>query len=170
MSLLWLQPLAMILGIIMLSAIGYVTLSTGKRPFRAINEHVNPVLGWSWALATLMANIVWCMPQFSLASGVLQQNLLPDLLGPDSSLGEFGGKVVISVSLLIITVLITWCYGSGHWGIKLYEIVLKLMVAAIVLCFVAVVVTITRAGQLEWAKIFSGFLPSPSKIFTPADA
>ena len=31
-SLMWLQPLAMILGIIMLSAIGYVTMSTGERP------------------------------------------------------------------------------------------------------------------------------------------
>jgi len=71
----------MVLGIIMLSAIGYVTLSTGDRPFKVINEHVNPVLGWGWALATLMANIVWCMPQFSLANGVFQQNSLPEIVG-----------------------------------------------------------------------------------------
>jgi len=32
-GLLWLQPLFMILGIIMLSAIGYVTMSTSERPF-----------------------------------------------------------------------------------------------------------------------------------------
>ena len=37
----------MIFGIIMLSVIGYVTLSTGKKPFQAINEHINPVLGLS---------------------------------------------------------------------------------------------------------------------------
>jgi len=43
---LWLQPLMMILGVIMLSAIAYVTLSTGERPFGAINRHINPVLGW----------------------------------------------------------------------------------------------------------------------------
>src|SRR5690606_30482065 len=47
-GMLWLQPVAMILGIIMLSAIGYVTLSTGERPFRAIIRHVNPALGWAW--------------------------------------------------------------------------------------------------------------------------
>ena len=52
-SFLWLQPLAMILGVIMLSAIAYVTLSTGKRPLRAINEHVNPVLGWGWIIASI---------------------------------------------------------------------------------------------------------------------
>ena len=52
MAVLWLQPLAMILGMVMLSAIGYVALSTGQSPFRAINTHVNPVLGWGWLLAT----------------------------------------------------------------------------------------------------------------------
>ena len=61
-SMLWLQPVAMLLGIVMLSAIAYVTLSTGKRPFQAINEHVNPVLGWGWLIAVAMANVVWSLP------------------------------------------------------------------------------------------------------------
>ena len=38
-GLLWLQPLAMICGIIMLSAIAYVTLSTQKAPFGLVNQH-----------------------------------------------------------------------------------------------------------------------------------
>ena len=75
-SLMWVQPLAMILGVIMLSAIAYVTLSTGQRPFRAINENVSPVLGWAWLIATAMANMVWCMPQFSLGNAAIQENLL----------------------------------------------------------------------------------------------
>ena len=33
-SLLWLQPLAMLFGIVMLSAIGYFTTSTGRSPFQ----------------------------------------------------------------------------------------------------------------------------------------
>ena len=56
----WVQPVAMILGIIMLSAIAYVTLSTGQRPFQAINQHVSPVMGWGWLGATMLANMVWC--------------------------------------------------------------------------------------------------------------
>ena len=32
-SLLWLQLVAIIMGVIMLSAISYITLSTGKKPF-----------------------------------------------------------------------------------------------------------------------------------------
>ncbi|MCH7751454.1 MAG: divalent metal cation transporter, partial [Planctomycetes bacterium] len=96
--------------------------------------------------------------------------LLPEQLGAGSPLGEFGGKLVISITILVITVAITWSYGSGHWGIKLYEIVLKLMVASIVLCFVAVVVAMGRAGHIDWGSIFVGFIPNPGQIFSPADA
>src|SRR5690625_4092454 len=41
-TMLWLQPVAMVLGIIMLSALGYATLATDQRPFHAVNEHINP--------------------------------------------------------------------------------------------------------------------------------
>ena len=74
-SLLWLQPMAIILGVIMLSAISHVTLSTGQSPFASINNEINPVLGWGWAVATIMANIVWCLPQFSLGTAAVTQNL-----------------------------------------------------------------------------------------------
>ncbi|MEM6507558.1 MAG: hypothetical protein AAF711_19130, partial [Planctomycetota bacterium] len=74
-DMLWLQPMMMILGIVMLSAIAYVTLSTGERPFHAINKHVNPVLGWGWLFAAMIANLVWAMPQFSLGTAAMQQNL-----------------------------------------------------------------------------------------------
>ena len=57
----WVQPLAMILGVIMLSAIAYVTLSTGQRPFKAINNHVSPVLGWGWLGARYDPSArAWC--------------------------------------------------------------------------------------------------------------
>ena len=63
MSLLWIQPFAMAMGVVMMSAICYASLSIGQRPFRAINQHINPVLGWSWLIAAVMANMVWSMPQ-----------------------------------------------------------------------------------------------------------
>ncbi len=168
-GLLWLQPVAMILGIIMLSAIGYVAMSTTERPFRAINRHINPVLGWGWALATLAANMVWALPQYSLASGVLQQNLLPGVLGPQSALGDFYGKVVISAAILVVTLAITFTYDSGGRGIKAYEAMLKLVVAGIVACFVGVVAVIAWRGNLNWAAVFSGFIPDLTKIFQPAE-
>ncbi len=174
-SMLWLQPLAMVLGVIMLSAIGYVTLSTGERPFQAINRYVNPVLGWSWALASLLASMVWCLPQYNLANSVLQQNLLPGLLGEGSDLentlvmGFPFSKLLIAGVILVITTLVTWSYDSGSWGIRLYELVLKIMVAMIVLCFFAVVFRLTFAEDaLNWSEIFAGFVPDFSLLYTPA--
>jgi len=168
-SMLWLQPLAMILGIIMLSAIGYVTLSTGERPFRAINQHVTPVLGWAWLIATLMANMVWALPQYSLATAVLQQNLFPDILGAGGSLGDERSKLIIVGGILLVTTLVTWSYGSGHWGVRVYEAMLKIIVALIVLSFVGVVLRMATSDQgIDWTALAGGFVPDFGSIFRPA--
>ena len=169
-GLLWLQPVAMILGICMLSAIGYVTLSTGQRPFRAINQHVNPALGWLWLAASGLANVVWALPQYSLATGALRQNLLPGVLGDGGPLGETPATVLICGAILALSVLVTWSYGSGHWGVRVYELTLKVVVGLIVLCFIAVVVRLSVAGRLDWGAVFAGFVPDPGGLFRPAPA
>ncbi len=171
-SLLWLQPLAMILGIVMLSAIAYVTLSTGERPFRAINQHVNPVLGWGWLIATMMANLVWSMPQFALGTAAIQQNLLKDLVGTEA-MPQPWGKVIVASAILIICVVVVLLYNSGGWGVKAFRLIIKLMVAIIVVCFFGVVVKMTIAGVLDWGRILHGLVPdlrlllSPAKTFEP---
>lgn len=170
-ALMWVQPLAMILGIIMLSCIGYVTLSTGKRPFAAINEHINPVLGWGWVLAVAAANVVWALPQYSLAFGVTSQNLLPEIFGTAGALGaaapEAGwlageglAKLVFVLSVFLLATIVTWSYDRGGVGIKLYETILKVIVGLIVACFVGVVVMITVRGSLDWGQILAGFIPN----------
>ena len=173
MAVLWLQPLAMILGVVMLSAIGYVALSTGQRPFRAINTHVNPVLGWGWLLATMMANLVWALPQFSLATASMRQNLLPGLLGPDV-MADMPAKLIICVAIAVVCILMVWFYDSGKAGVKLFNTILKIMVAVIVLAFFGVVVRLGLApGGLDWGSIFSGLIPdvslltAPGKTFAP---
>ena len=167
-SLLWLQPVAMVLGVIMLSAIGYVTLSTGRRPFHAINEHVNPVLGWSWALAALMANIVWSMPQFGLGTAALRQNLLPGFLGNEGGMSETMAKVVAAGGMLLVSVTVVWFYDAGTWGIKVFETLLKITVGVIVACFIGVVLKMSIAGDLNWGAIFAGFVPDLSLLYAPS--
>ncbi|MDC0935765.1 divalent metal cation transporter [Pirellulales bacterium] len=174
-SLMWLQPLAMIFGIIMLSAIGYVTLSTGQRPFDAIRKHVNPVLAWGWAVAVAAANIVWCMPQFSLADGVIKENLLPSVFGTEGyvtlAAGENTSTAIICLTLLLVCTAITFSYDRGGRGIKIYERILKLLVGLIVLCFAAVVVTVARSDAgLDFAAIGQGFIPNWRQWFQPAES
>ncbi len=169
-GLLWLQPVAMMMGIVMLCAIGYVTTVTGKAPLEAINQYVNPVLGFGWAIASLLASMVWAMPQYSLSIGVLQQNLLPGLLGADGTLGGFWGKLVPTILILIFSTYITWNYGKGGRGVKVYETTLKVMVGLIVLCFTGVVWRVAASsGGLNWGAVMSGFIPDLSILTQPAE-
>ncbi|WP_442888382.1 divalent metal cation transporter [Congregicoccus parvus] len=170
-GLLWVQPLAMVVGIIMLAAIAYVTVSTGRRTFGAINEHVSPVLGWGWALGTLAVSMVWVMPQYTLAVGVLRQNLLPGLLGEDGTLGSVGGRIVPTAAILAVSLVVVWQYGRGGAGVRLFEGVLKVMVAVIVICFLAVAVQLSVAGEgFDWGAVFAGFVPGTSFMREPAAA
>lgn len=168
-SFLWLQVLAVVLGIIMLGAISYVTLATGKRPYPAIRDHLNPVLAWGWAIASLIASIVWCLPQFSLSVAVVQQNLLPGLLGAESAVGGTVGKVIICAALLAIATTIVWRYARPGRGIRIFEGILKTMVAIIVLSFISVVIKMaTNANGLPWGQILAGFIPDFTAFTRPA--
>ena len=157
-ELLWLQPLMMIFGVLMLSVIGYVTLSTGEKPFRAINKHINPVLGWGWLIAAMLANLVWAMPQFSLGTAAIQQNF--GILDSDS------GNYICALLLFAIGSVVVWSYDSGNKGVKFFEIILKIMVGVVVLSFFGVV--IAMFGELEWGAIFAGFIPNFSLLSEPA--
>ena len=168
-SFLWLQPLAMILGIIMLSAIAYVTLSTGQRPLRAINEHVSPVLGWSWVIASMMANIVWSMPQFGLGTAAIRQNLLPSVFGADSDMNEMLAKVIVGLILLAAAITFVMLYNAGGKGVRAFEILVKLMVGMIVLCFFGVVVKLAASDVFSGTEILKGLIPNPKLFFAPAE-
>ena len=162
-DMLWLQPLMMILGVVMLSAIAYVTLSTGEKPFGAINRHINPVLGWGWIIAATMANLVWAMPQFSLGTAAIQQNLFPDV----SFLAGRQGEWLSAGVLFALAAAVVWFYDSGSQGVKIFERILKGMVGVVVLSFFGVVAAMTFKGQLDWGRIAAGFLPDISLLWRP---
>ncbi|MFP6906582.1 MAG: divalent metal cation transporter [Verrucomicrobiota bacterium] len=168
-GMLWVQLVAMILGVIMLSAISYVTLSTEESPFQGIKTKINPVLAWGWLIASMMANMVWVLPQYSLAFASISQNLMPGAFPADTADITNGHKMVVTIIIFVIVTAITFCYGTKGIGIKIYEWVLKIMVAFIVLCFFGVVIKL--AGRLPWGEIARGFIPnfgvwnSPSPTF-----
>lgn len=164
----WLQPMAMIFGIVMMSAIAYVTLSTGDRPLRQINSSISPILGWGWLTASMMANLVWSLPQFALAVASLRQNLFPGLLGPEA-MPDFTGKLIAAVIVLVLVVTNVMIYISGGKGTKIFEYIMKFMVGSIVICFFGVVIRLSLADQIDWGSIFKGFIPSFESLFQPAD-
>ncbi len=170
-SFLWLQPVAMILGIIMLSAISYVTLSTGQRPLRGINEHVSPVLGWGWLIAAMLANIVWSMPQFSLGTEAIQVNLLPGIFGnrPDSLIqNQFISKIIVASSFLAVCIVVAMLYDSGSKGVKIFEYIMKIVVTLIVLCFFGVVIKLSIEKEILWSEVLKGLIPDFSLFVKPS--
>lgn len=74
-SLMWLQPLAMLCGVIMLMALAHVTLDKGKYPFESVKQSISPLLAWGWLVATVVADVVFCTAQSSLGVATIQQNL-----------------------------------------------------------------------------------------------
>jgi Mn2+/Fe2+ NRAMP family transporter len=165
-SILWVQLIAMILGVVMLCAISYVTLSTGRSPFEAMRTEINPVLAWGWLIATLLANLVWALPQYSLAYGAVSQNLFPEAFTD----GGMGAKFLVSGLIFLAVTAITLCYGNEGVGIKIYEWVLKGIVAGIVLCFMAVVLKIsTSSADFNLLGALNGFIPDLSILTTPGD-
>ncbi|EAQ78642.1 divalent metal cation transporter [Blastopirellula marina] len=161
-NMLWLQLMAIIMGVVMLSAISYVTLSTEQKPFGQINDHINPALGWGWVIATSLANMIFIMPQFSLCYDSLDKNLLPGFLD-----GSVTSKVVVSGALLLAGGFVVLLNTRGGTGAKIFDTVLKLLVGMVVICFFGVVVLMAGEGALNWGEIFAGFIPDLSQLSAP---
>lgn len=159
---LWLQPLAMICGVIMLSAITYVTLSTGERPFGLVIRRVSPFLAWAWIIGAAIANLVFCLPQFSLATAAIQQNIAPGTASMSPYI--IGGVIFIAAAIIVAL------YNKGGAGILWFERILKVMVGLIVLSFVGVTITLIAKGAVDFGSIFKGHIPNFSYFSTPTPA
>ena len=165
-KLLWVQPLAMVLGIIMFAAMSYQTLSTGIRPFYAMKHYIHPVLAWSWVIGALVATIIWHLPQYALAAG-MTDDMIKAATGwvPSSSATQTAVLIGIGLVVLTISTTVAWTYSSGHKGIRLYERILKGLVWMIILAFFVVVIRRSIDGGMQWSKLFKGFLP----LYVPTD-
>ena len=146
-ALLWVAPLAMLMGVVMLAAVAHQTLSTGLRPFEAMRRFAGAPFAWTWALGALAASIIWHFPQYSLASAVLVD--IGDVLGV-GSIEPFHASLFVLVWAIALSSL----YGRSPRTIKLYESALKFMVWSVVVCFALVV---WKTGIGDWGALFRGF-------------
>ncbi|MEM6979194.1 MAG: divalent metal cation transporter [Planctomycetota bacterium] len=166
-SLLWLQLVAIVFGVVMLSAISYVTLSTGRRPFEAINTEINPALGWGWLIATAMANVIWCMPQFSLCYDALDNNLFT--IGGRSGLGDSNSmKWTVTAGLLVAAAFVVLLKVKEGAAAKWFDRFLKALIGMVVICFFGVTILLIRNGQVDFGAVFAGLIPDLSQWARPA--
>jgi Mn2+/Fe2+ NRAMP family transporter len=162
-KLLWVQPLAMAVGIIMLMAASYQTLSTGIRPFDAMRRYVHPGLAWAWVIATLLSTIIWHLPQYALAAGVIDdmgRAVMKASRGAEPS-GATSIWILMGIAIvvMIVSTAITWAYGKGGAGVRLYEKIIRYMVMALIASFAVVVVISAIKGKVEFGKMLKGLIP-----------
>jgi manganese transport protein len=149
-DLLWVAPMSMALGIIVLSAVAYQTLSTDQDPFEAMRQHAGGFFAWGWAISGIVSSIIWQFAQYALAASMMV--LLAKDLGfentPRWAMGLLAMVWCIGVAML---------YGRAPRFVRLYENILKAMVWLIVLCLAWVV---WRTGIPEPAGLLKGLIPN----------
>lgn len=152
-KLLWVQPVAMLLGVCMLGALGNVVLTTGERPYRAFGREFSVTLAFLWALGTVVASIIWHFPQYGLAAGA-GWDIAQVFSAPESSQSIV--KWGVGLAILAVSIFTTWNYGSGAWGIRLYEWFLRGVIAVVVLMFGIVVVA--NFSNIQWSELGKGLI------------
>ena len=145
-KLLWVQPVAMFLGVMMFAAIGHQTLMTKARPYDVFWKKLHPSVALLWGVNVLLASIVWQFPQYSLGTAVLK-----DLI---SVLGANVPNVIPALILLVLGTWMCWSYERGsRRAIRIFEKILKYMLMFMVVAFLMVVL---KTG-INWKELFKGY-------------
>ena len=161
-ELLWVQPLSMLIGCVMLFALSHQTLSTGEKPFEAMREHVQPSVAWLWAIAALASSIIWGFSHYPLSAGMLEEIIA---VGVGFSLKESAGAARevylfgLAILVWILCAYTAWNYGAGGRAVKIFETAIKFLSCMIILAFLWVVIQATANGQIDWAAALSGYIP-----------
>ena len=144
-KLLWVQPVAVFLGVIMFMAIGHQLLITRARPYDVFWKKLHPGLAVFWGFNVLLASTVWQFPQYSLGTAVLKD--IFQVMGADLP------KWLFALFLLIIATIICWSYGKGsRKAITGFERILKYFLVTMVSAFLLVVI---KTG-INWSELFKG--------------
>jgi manganese transport protein len=152
-TLLWVQPVAMLLGIVMMGALGNIVLTTGERAYPAFARELHPAIAFLWALATIVATIIWHFPQYGLAGAAVWDLALLAGVPEGSAAAEYAVKFAGGGGILAMAIVVTWNYGSNARGIRVYEGFLRWTIRLVMLAFLIVVI---RTG-VDWGALFRGF-------------
>lgn len=148
-QLLWVQPLAIFLGLCVLGAVAKQTCQTGEKPYEAFWNRLHPALAMAWGIAALIATILWHIPQYSLtANGAVEL-----ASGIGINLGGTAGRAAIGVCVLAAAGFVCYLYSTGAKGLKIYETLVKVLVWGIVGAFAIVAL---RTG-INFKELFLGF-------------
>jgi len=147
--LLWVQPVAMFLGVVVFAAIGHQALVTRARPYDVFRKKLHPAVALLWGLSVLLSSIVWQFPQYSLGTDVLRDML--------AVAGVAAPRWPVAAVIFVVTTAICWSYGGGsRKAVRGFERILKYFLLLMVLSFLLVVIK-TGVNRGELVRGFLGF-------------
>jgi uncharacterized repeat protein (TIGR01451 family) len=153
--LLWVQPLAMLLGMFMFFAMAKQAVLVRRRPYEAMSKELHFAFALLFGLSALLSTVIWHFPQYSLAGDATN-----DMAGLVTGKTNPIPAPVLGLVFLGFSIFVTWNYGKGLRGIKIYEKILKVMVWVIVAAFALVVL---KTG-VNWKELFAGLVPRLPKL------
>lgn len=171
---LWVQPIAMLIGCIMLFALSYQTLHSQKSPFESMKKHINPGLAWAWAIAAFASSIIWGFAHYPLSAGMLEEIILVSSGFDIEESNELGRDLYLLLLAIVVwagCAFTAWKYGeqvdendSGvsttHNAVKIFETGIKVLSALIVIAFAWVVISASLNGKVDWGAVLAGYIPS----------
>lgn len=142
-KLLWVNPLAMLIGVTVLSGAAYFALSSEKAPFQRFRSELHPALAYAWGAGALLASVIWHFPQYAMVYAITRE-----LIGFESTILS---RIAVAGSVLLLSILLTWQYRRGT-GLMLYETLLKLLVWITVVCLVVLIIKL----PIDWKEVARG--------------
>lgn len=155
-SLLWVNVVAMFIGVMVLISAAYFTLSSPRRPYERFRTEIHPLFAYAWAIGSLIASIIWHLPQYGLAYAAIRE-----LFGFNSSTVT---QVIVGGVIVVISTLITWQYKRG-FGLVIYEGLMKLFIWITVICLFVLMWKL----PILWSEVARGYysfrVPDGGAIF-----
>jgi len=140
-KLLWVQPVAMFLGVMMFAAIGHQLLTTRARPYDVFRKKLHPSLALLWGFNVFLASVIWQFPQYSLGTAVFKDVVIKtginwgqlfrgffsfhiptDKQGITIVLGQLGAAVGVNMTFLYPYTLLARGWGKKHRGLKNFDL------------------------------------------------
>lgn len=155
-DLLWVNPVAMLIGFIVLSGAAYFALSSEKSPFHRFRTELSPALAYAWGIGALLASVIWHLPQYAVAYAAIRE-----LGGIEVSTAS---QAITGCAILACAVALTWQYRTGK-GLLIYESIIKVFVWMTVACLFVLMFKL----PIDWKEVAQGFasfrMPGGSHIF-----
>ena len=158
---LWIQATAMLLGMFTLFAISQITLNTQQSLFVILKNDWNKSLATWLAFSAIITSFTWCMPQFRLGADAVVATLLP-------SLDNKGGRVLIAVVLLFLSVGLSFIYERHGPRSSIFSWTIKLLVLFVIFSAISSVILFLPSSGISLGAILQNLVPSYSLLIEPS--